>query len=126
SGELPERQLEHRGHPVGRGEDVLGGRGGGPVRRNDVVGSGRGRIGFARPYPDMLVTADNVFDQVTNRPLRGGRWAAELLGADVGEDAGERSLGALVSNKSIHEKPPPAFLSLSSEVARIAAQRFDG
>jgi hypothetical protein len=45
----------------------------------------------------VLVAADDVLDQIFGRPLRARRGSAEVVGADVGEDAGERVLGALVS-----------------------------
>jgi hypothetical protein len=46
----------------------------------------------------MLVAADDVFDQIPNGPLRAGRRGAQLVGIEVGKDAGERVLSALVSN----------------------------
>jgi hypothetical protein len=68
------------------------------VGRNDVVGAGRGRVRAARPRPHLLVAADDVLDQITNRPLRTWRRGAELIGADLRKDPGERILSALVSN----------------------------
>jgi hypothetical protein len=46
----------------------------------------------------MLIAADDVLDQIINRPLRAGRRGAQLVCTDVGKDAGERLLSALVSN----------------------------
>ena len=76
----------------------MSGGGGSPVGSNDVVGPSRRLRAAARPLPDMLIAADNVLDQIVNRPLRAGRGSAELVRTDVGKDAGERVLSALVSN----------------------------
>ena len=66
--------------------------------RNGIVGPGGRLLVAARPYPDVLVAADDVLDQIVNRPFRTWRGGAELARADVGKDAGERVLSALVSN----------------------------
>jgi hypothetical protein len=65
---------------------------------DQVVGPGRRLLKAARPYADVLVAADHVLDQILNSPLRARRGGAELVRADVGKDAGERVLSALVSN----------------------------
>jgi hypothetical protein len=67
------------------------------VGRHDVVGPDR-RLVTARPYPDVLVAAEHVLDEILNGPLRARRGGAELVRTDVGKDAGERVLSALVSN----------------------------
>ena len=98
AGDLPERQFEGGGHRIRPGEDLVSRVGRSPVGRNDVVGSGRRLIGATTPRPDQFVAADDVVDQITDRPFRTRCGRAELVRADAGKDAGERVLRALVSN----------------------------
>ncbi|COW53356.1 TIGR03086 family protein [Mycobacterium tuberculosis] len=79
-------------------EHVVGG--------NEAIGPGGWLDGAGRPSPDLLVAADDVLDQIVDRPLRAGRGAAELVSADVGQERGERVLSALVSHQWVH---CPAF-----------------
>ena len=102
-GNFPERELEHRRHPIRSSEDVLSGGSSSPVRRHDVIRAGRRLVGAARPYTDVLVAADDVLDQVLNRPLRTWRGGAELIGAGMQQGprrrhpvrAGEQLVGPL-------------------------------
>lgn len=94
------------GHPARRREDLVGDRGRGLVGGNEAIGPGGWLDGAGRPSPDLLVAADDVLDQIVDRPLRAGRGAAELVSADVGQERGERVLSALVSHQWVH---CPAF-----------------
>ncbi|AGL26210.1 hypothetical protein J113_05195 [Mycobacterium tuberculosis CAS/NITR204] len=43
---------------------------------NEAIGPGGWLDGAGRPSPDLLVAADDVLDQIVDRPLRAGRGAA--------------------------------------------------
>jgi hypothetical protein len=97
-GTSPKGTLEHGGHPVRPGEDVLRRFGGSAMCCNGIVGPDRRLLVAGRPLPDVLVAVDDVLDQIINRPLRTWRGSAELVRTDVGKEGGERILSALVSN----------------------------
>jgi hypothetical protein len=64
---------------------------------DQIVGSGRRLFVTACPLGYAFVAAHHVLDQVTNRPLRARRGRRELVGRDIGEDAGKNVLSTLMS-----------------------------
>ncbi|GAQ32207.1 hypothetical protein MPS_0587 [Mycobacterium pseudoshottsii JCM 15466] len=46
----------------------------------------------------MLVAADDVLDQIADRPFRARGRGPKLIRADIGKDTPERVLGTLVSS----------------------------